>query len=389
MTINPALRPLNEITYLSQTKRLFESGELKYYNITERGPEQKGFLGKVWAWILDVFHLRTNLSTYIHAVSKYCQTMPENIASLASRLVVTGLPIRSSTNNEFMAQVNQIAQSIINDGFGDVPSLRTLESTTNPETLRAILEEIHAEVEIPQAIKSLESPIEKYLNFIHENKRSEEFLTQAFELDCNRMNIFVFDKQIGEKKDISISSQSFNQYLLENGLEKNPINHKHFVENELKQAFASDSLELGSQELAIKLRHIKMFANQTVGNDLFVLNPLYSDAINKKMPIGMLADEEIVDLITAEEQRKYMPINAGFNNPTFQANATTQSIQYKGSWNIYEGADQQNSIAEVKCVAGINFAARSLTIIPLKKFSVSQGASIIQMQRLAARFLRQ
>jgi hypothetical protein len=381
------LRPLTELNCLSQTKRLFDSRQLKYYNITETGLQEKGFLGKVWAWILDVFHLRTNLSTYIHAVNQYCYTMPVNIASLASRLVVSQSGNDVMEQNNYTALVNQMAKSILNDGLFNIPSLRALESATNAVTLRSLLEEIHAEVDIPEAIKC-KGPMEQYFEFITENKRSEDYLLNAFTLDCNRMDLFVLGKEQNEKKDISITSPLFTQYCNENNLEQNPLEHRNFVEEKLKQAFASESSNATSDELFLKIKHLQMFANQTVGNDLLCLNPDYDDEVIKKMPFKVIYDEEFDFLVEAEMRAHYPRLITRFENLAAQFDAKSDSVQYKGLWNIYDGENHLDSIAKVKCVAGINFAAKSFTIIPLKKFIVSENASVTQMQRLAARFLR-
>jgi hypothetical protein len=389
MSISPSgFAELSQLSHLRQTNQLFNTGQLHYYNITNQGPKEKGFLGKVWAWILNFISYQTNLSNYIFAVNKYLQETPADISTLTSRLILT-----YQTNEE----AEETAQ-FVNDIFRQTPlfdfnensrtKLNSLFQATDYDRLKGHLEAIKTEVEVPDQVDvdlpdncaELDDVMKKYFFYIHEGKRNKDFLLEQFNQDCARTSVFFQDRETKKTENFSFSKIHREQ-------QKDIDAFKADLEEKLRQSILSSQPDLTEELLMKQLETIKMFLNQTVGVDLLSSNPKYTTQINRNMPACMLSDEEISRLEDFETVQHYAPILPEFS-PQAYISTDAKQIAYEGRWSIKLRNDEPKTLATAFSSASIDFATQKFRIRPISSFKVAPDCNLIEIQRLAARYLR-
>jgi hypothetical protein len=383
-------KPLNELKHLLEATQLKNTGNLYHYNITNKGLEEKGTIGKIWADFLSILSSLigwdANSSAYSDAAQKYLPLVPQNLEDYRARFSATNWG-----NLENINRISEVAKNLVTHVktattdkklLANASQFETLTQQLESKLIKDQLEALTSQVTLPEKIAAIKDPCEKYLELLPDGLKNTDTLKEQFQKDITRQQFFIEERSV----DGSLSQINDHTYKLFNDEselsdQEHAEEDKKFIIETIKKIESIVREAYPEKEIQSICEKIQCFLNQTVGNILLGKNKNYSEDDQKKT-----VSDAIYGHVNRNPEDKANPLSASID-PYIRLSSDATEMTYGGKWQIHEGGSNKPSIATVKSEATVNFKTGTLTITTMKDFKVSNECTFAQIKRLEERFL--
>jgi hypothetical protein len=155
---DPLPNSLQPSDYLLQARQHFEHKDLYQYNITKEGLQKKNWFGRIFAYIGNLFNIRTNLSVFNKATELYVGTIQKATSqndvsqnNILLKKTITKSPDSSAAHLKTMAQISNVANQV--PTLQGVTPFLTKQTVTQLKKFKNDLEEIRELRELRKKIE--------------------------------------------------------------------------------------------------------------------------------------------------------------------------------------------------------------------------------------------
>jgi hypothetical protein len=217
MTISPNFPEPTSINYLIRAADLKGKGELHYHNITDKGLQEKGTIGKVWAAFLSLIKWRTDSDVYTEAVEKYLPMATRSLEEYKNKFSIHTIHL------ETVKAIQTIANELLQLNFDkplpfqkNIEKIQQLTQEIQIKSLEATEESSKEAVfqKLPPEIKSLIT--QPHIDSVNENienlQNVPEFMkTEVFQKLPLETRKKLIDTNVENAKYAKVQSFSLNE----------------------------------------------------------------------------------------------------------------------------------------------------------------------------------
>lgn len=394
MTISPdSQEPINELNYLLKAANLKDKGQLRYHNITDKGLEAKGTIGKLWADFLNYIGWQTDSHIYNEAVNKYLSSAfkkldkynqtssetPENFRNIEAIHAIASRILRLKSENK-PSQLVQGAQKILQRTEQlQLDLLDKIPEQTRPDFFKKL------------SLETMKTAVTKDLsNFLYVPEAKKSVIFERLPLQT--MKILVdFDLSNFSLVPDSKKSEIFNQFdidELKDRVTLDPSILKYIPEDNkasLIELLDDNTIINASLDYPSNLNYVPLerLTPKLLNEALTKQNETMQKAIErlKALKVQVPLPTKITEIKDPFEQfRQLLPENKRSDSilsMQFEKDITRQKF-------IYESASSEGKLTPTEMRFGITPADESLSEEDQKSAFIQNVNQIIEDRVLAA-----
>lgn len=319
---------MNSIKTIAQLEKLYKTGELYKFNITNGRIEKKNFVGRVVAWILKFIGCRTNLTLFFAAATKEFRKLPSEVELLQVKFTEAKL------NTAEILRVRSAASIIF------INPERILSASTFPK--------------LKEEVEKLK---ESTVHFGPKGSGLEEFM----KITMGSGSTFVSDEEFNTQFDIDVTR---NDWCF--GKEK--------IERNLLTTRLVEKLEEKHLNNEKRLRLIHLFCNQTSGNAVITGQG--------KLPFDIMKKSVLYKLTNSFYQSYKAPLRAHVEDTCFSFSEDMKRVAYKGIWHVKMRETSETTQVKIKSKVIMDFENDTLTFKPMYKVKVQDTCTAQELEIL-------